>query len=78
MSQHRTRWPFSANATARLSVVVVFATPPFWLANAITLALAVTGGSVASGKPIRALYSQSWREILPHTARGCGPTRRVG
>src|SRR3981081_2854629 len=47
MSQHNTRWPSSAKATARLSVVVVFATPPFWLANAITLQLAVTGGSDA-------------------------------
>ena len=36
MSQHRTRWPSSANATARFSVVVVLATPPFWLARAIT------------------------------------------
>ena len=39
MSTHSTRWPFSAKAAARLSVVVVFATPPFWLANAMTLAL---------------------------------------
>src|SRR3954449_1045895 len=38
MSTQRTRWPFSANATARLSVVVVFATPPFWFANEITWA----------------------------------------
>ena len=29
--------PFSANATARFRVEVVFATPPFWLANAMTL-----------------------------------------
>src|SRR5438552_647791 len=43
MSQHRTRWPSSANATARLRVVVVLATPPFWLANAITLHVDVTG-----------------------------------
>src|SRR4051794_5496422 len=32
----RTRNPRSWNATPRLSVVVVFATPPFWFANAIT------------------------------------------
>ena len=32
----RTRCPNSTNATPRLSVVVVFATPPFWFANAIT------------------------------------------
>src|SRR5205807_6261348 len=29
--------PCSAKATARLSVVVVFATPPFWFANAMTV-----------------------------------------
>src|SRR4051794_9353271 len=39
-STHSTRWPFSANATARFSVVVVFATPPFWLANEMTCAFA--------------------------------------
>src|SRR5688572_10942151 len=38
MSTQSTRWPFSAKATATLSVVVVFATPPFWLAKAMTLA----------------------------------------
>src|SRR3954467_2065636 len=38
-STHSTRLPFSAKATARFSVVVVFATPPFWLANEITWAL---------------------------------------
>ena len=38
MSTHRTRWPFSPNAAARLRVVVVLATPPFWFANAITWA----------------------------------------
>src|SRR5687767_7149457 len=32
-----TRKPCSLKATARFSVVVVFATPPFWLANTITL-----------------------------------------
>ena len=31
-----TRFPRSASATPRLSVVVVLATPPFWFANAIT------------------------------------------
>ena len=32
-STQSTRWPDSAKATARLRVVVVFATPPFWLAK---------------------------------------------
>src|SRR3954465_4987768 len=48
-STHRTRLPFSANATARLSVVVVLATPPFWLANEITCAPPVRGDSPACG-----------------------------
>ena len=38
MSTASTRWPDSLKATARLSAVVVLATPPFWLAKAITLA----------------------------------------
>ena len=35
-STTRTFIPCSLNATARFSVVVVLATPPFWFANAIT------------------------------------------
>src|SRR5438270_6109250 len=62
MSQHKTRWPSTANATARLSVVVVLATPPFWLANAITLQVAVTAGSDASGGLIRACIRTSSRD----------------
>src|SRR3954454_21997352 len=38
-STHSTRWPRSTKAAARLSVVVVFATPPFWFVNAMTFAL---------------------------------------
>ena len=38
-STHSARWPLSTNAAARFSVVVVFATPPFWLVKAMTLAL---------------------------------------
>ena len=45
MSMHSTRWPSSANAAARFSVVVVLATPPFWLAKAMTLAWPVTSCS---------------------------------
>src|SRR3954451_12733135 len=44
MSQQRTRLPRSAKATARLSVVVVLATPPFWFAKAMTLAWGVLTG----------------------------------
>ena len=38
-SMRSTRFPSSPSATPRLSVVVVFATPPFWFANAMTLAV---------------------------------------
>ena len=38
-STQSTRWPRSTNAAARLSVVVVLATPPFWFAKAMTWAL---------------------------------------
>src|SRR6202034_1458690 len=63
MSTHSTRWPSSAKAAARFSVVVVLATPPFWLANAMTLALPCTGGSDARLlESRRREYSQAdWR-----------------
>ena len=38
-STQSTRCPRSTNAAARFSVVVVFATPPFWFVNAMTFAL---------------------------------------
>src|ERR1039458_937332 len=53
MSTHSTRCPSSAKAAARLSVVVVLATPPFWLANAMTLALPFTAGSYSIGEADR-------------------------
>src|SRR6476646_4348561 len=42
ISTQRMRYPSSASAPARLIAVVVFPTPPFWLAIAITF---VTGAS---------------------------------
>src|SRR4051812_5655685 len=48
-STHSTRLPFSAKATARFKVVVVFATPPFWLANEITMAF---GPATAAGSEV--------------------------
>src|SRR4051794_7980909 len=51
-----TLYPDSAKATARFNVVVVFATPPFWLAKAITSAcLTGVSGSTRS-------TTTSWRE----------------
>src|ERR671915_1183608 len=43
-STQSTRWSRSTNAAARLRVVVVFATPPFWFVKAMTLAV----GSIRS------------------------------
>src|SRR3954454_2569521 len=48
-STHSTRLPFSAKATARFSVVVVLATPPFWLANEITWAFGPPLSECVSG-----------------------------
>src|SRR5690242_3964337 len=69
MSQHSTRWPSSAKATARLSVVVVLATPPFWLANAMTFEVAVTGAfSDTSGNS----YAACIRRGLGNSSVFCG------
>src|SRR5919109_2536711 len=65
-STQSTRCPRSTNAAARLSVVVVFATPPFWLVKAMTLALGVTGAS--GSRPLRKRYSHGLGGIL-HPSR---------
>src|SRR6201996_7210861 len=64
MSQHRTRCPSSAKATARFSVVVVLATPPFWLASAITLQVGIVFGLRCDRGLIRGEYSHANAEIL--------------
>src|SRR4051795_9144956 len=51
-STRSTFMPCSANATPRLSVVVVLATPPFWLAKAMTLPT-VTPFEISSRGPGR-------------------------
>src|SRR4030095_12848328 len=43
-SRRRTRFPLRAKAAARLMAVVVFPTPPFWFAMAITIRC--TGGKL--------------------------------
>src|SRR5262245_44253352 len=69
MSTHRTRWPVSANAAARFRVVVVLATPPFWLAKAMTLARVVTACSshwsrgTPSGTTVRPGF---WESCMGH------------
>src|SRR5436305_11330188 len=57
MSTHNTRCPSSANASARLSVVVVLATPPFWLANAITWLISSALFAPAHRNPPRAAHA---------------------
>src|SRR5437588_2883110 len=76
MSQQRTRWPSSANATARFSVVVVLATPPFWLANAITLLVAVTASSDAWGNSYAGVFAGGGR-IPPQGRADCTAGRRL-
>src|SRR5947209_9612662 len=49
-STHSTRLPRSTRATPRLSVVVVFATPPFWFASAITCPTATPPTIERSGR----------------------------
>src|ERR671937_2646644 len=67
--------PCSAKATARLSVVVVFATPPFWFANAMTVGRRAPracarrfGRGSRRASPIGALV----RVRLPESFRGQG------
>src|SRR4051812_25405112 len=57
MSQQRTRLPFSAKATARLRVVVVFATPPFWFAKAMTFAMGGESSVPLGETGTRALFA---------------------
>src|ERR1700761_4448737 len=64
MSQHRTRCPSSAKATARFKVVVVLATPPFWLASAITLQVGIVFLLRCDRGLIRGEYSHVKGEIL--------------
>src|SRR3954463_4167211 len=77
MSTQRTRWPSSTKATARLRVVVVLATPPFWLAKAITLALPFkTRSDHGRENPSQGVCSRRQRRFLPR-ARGRGRPPRV-
>src|SRR5215210_7502074 len=67
-STQSTRCPRSTNAAARLSVVVVFATPPFWLVKAMTLALGVGVTGASGSSPLRKRYSHGFGGIL-HPSR---------
>src|SRR5215218_8351912 len=60
-STHSTRWPRSTKAAARFSVVVVFATPPFWFVNAMTFAL----GSIT-----QAVFARAGRNPSPFPSGG--------
>src|SRR3954447_10147073 len=78
MSTHSTRCPRSANATARFSVVVVLATPPFWLAKTMTFALFCCTLStwvlrLIAGKPVRGVIRRCACPSFPYCPDGMGP-----
>src|SRR5215204_6151601 len=90
MSMHRTRYPSSASAPARLIAVVVLPTPPFWFAIAITLDTGASPriGTGAGGKgrtltePHASPGHRGWAPGYPHgnavVHRICGyPTARL-
>src|SRR5207244_8814089 len=60
--------PCSANATPRFSVVVVFATPPFWLANEITRPI---GGPLEVSGRIPGRGSRRASPIEPLSSLSC-------
>ena len=74
-----TRWPSSCSATPRFSVVVVFATPPFWFANAMTLAVTCSSGAGSAESEgtawscgLVSAASSGWRSLPFSTAdRAC-------
>src|SRR5262245_55800850 len=78
MSTASTRCPDSLKATARLSAVVVLATPPFWLAKAITFAgplLLRAEGDLALAACLRGFEPlAAFFPLLP----GFGPTTSSG
>src|SRR5215213_5262427 len=76
MSTHRTRWPSSTKEAARFSVVVVFATPPFWLAKAMTLAWPVTARLLGSVGEPSAHDSRPPGVLLPGRHNGAVPNKR--
>src|SRR3954453_14954125 len=88
MSTQRTRCPLSAKAAARFSVVVVFATPPFWFAKAMTFAFgdSVTDGSERSissyrrGKRpmLHCVFVRVWKIPSGERATGQATRRRHG
>src|SRR3954463_4546086 len=79
MSMQRTLWPSSAKAAERFSVVVVFATPPFWLAKAMTLAffLVSFGVSVMVWRAPR--FGEAWKRWIrgPRERALCQPYSQV-
>ena len=81
MSTQRTRWPSSANAAARFSVVVVLATPPFWLAKAMILARWLTDAPSSGAGPPSAVIRTAREESFtpaPPSIRLWRPPAAVG
>src|SRR5204862_5451550 len=70
----------SANAAARFSVVVVLATPPFWLANAMTFAFPSTVAPMLELRELAVRWVFAQRPAIPArqigSADGRCPARR--
>src|SRR4029077_749155 len=66
-STARMRLPCSASATPRFSVVVVFATPPFWFAKAMTLA--TVGPPEDRPRPWGRGSKRASAIVVPHSSR---------
>src|SRR6266404_481259 len=80
----RTLWPCSESATPRFRVVVVFATPPFWFAKAMTLATIgplpfftrVFGRGSRRASPMASSFLATLAESFRDTAHGYGTLGR--
>ena len=81
-STSSTRWPSSASAAPREATVVVFATPPFWLATARTRVCEagdITRNHAAHSCPAKRRWRRCWRACLPcGWALVTGPTSGIG
>src|SRR5690625_7299520 len=81
-STTRTRRPYSASAAARLMVLVVLPTPPFWLHIATTVAgpweVSGRGAGSASDPPAAAGTSAPSTPARANRAGAIGPAATVG
>src|SRR5665213_174117 len=78
-STTRTCSPMAAKAVPRLMAVVVFPTPPFWLAIAITRGRPASGRGAGFGKGTTSGWLVGWSDILifHRVIRGLWVARQV-